>query len=889
MSPDVVGLIAVRSSVERDAVVSELGGMLVRSIATRRTLSMLDSLLANVPLSVYVKDHHGRHVAVSDAMIDMLGPPFIENEEGKRHHHPVDVLGKSDFDLYEADLAVETAADERRIVETGEPIEERIEDAQNEQGLGTLVATSKAPWHGPDGDLWGIVGVTRDIKERKHYEYQLERQNERLRRLTTMVSHDVRNPLSVAVGRLELARETGADEHFVAIEHSLDRIETLLSQLLDVIRQGEPVTEPERLSLATTARDVWESLDPVEATLRTDTDATIDAEPSRLGRLFEVLFDNACEHGRDAATPITVTVGSLADGFYVEDDGEGIPPDERESLFDPGLSAADSSGVGLNVAAAIADAHNWTVNVTDSDAGGARFEFRGVRRIDAADHAGQGSDSLLAGTAEDFPAVRPPETRADGRRPTVLLSGTDAASVRDRWDDADRPFDLVTDVGAADQPEPATLADVDCAVVEVTDDQDVDTAIERIRGLVGDVPVIFLAEGPIADPAAIAPAGAAGQVTVPPDCDRIAVLSGLAERITTLVAERRDRSMLDSLLANIPLSVYVKDRQSRHVAASDRMIDLFDPSFMPNAEGKRHHHPADVLGKSDFDLHASRLAAEAVADDRSVIETGEPIENRLEHAFGPEHVGAYVMTAKAPWYDRTGAIRGVVGVSWDVSERKHYEHQLERQNERFRRLATLIGEGVRSPLSVAIGRLELARETGADEHFVAVDDALAEIESIVSEVLRVARQSEPVRETDRVALADVAREVFDEHPVGTASLVPETTATVRADPGRLRLLFEQLFATVSEYGRDEASTPITVTVGDLEDGFYVAEEGVAITEEGRDAAVDPGVSRTDRASIGLSIVTAVADAHNWTVDVADDAGGTRFEFRGVDRVPSSET
>jgi signal transduction histidine kinase len=75
---------------------------------------------------------------------------------------------------------------------------------------------------------------------------------------------------------------------------------------------------------------------------------------------------------------VTVTVGDLADdaGFFVADDGPGIPPDERETVFEAGHSTApDGTGFGLAIVDGIADAHGWTVRVTDSATGGARFEF----------------------------------------------------------------------------------------------------------------------------------------------------------------------------------------------------------------------------------------------------------------------------------------------------------------------------------------------------------------------------------------------------------------------------------------------------------------------------------------------------------------------------------
>lgn len=73
-------------------------------------------------------------------------------------------------------------------------------------------------------------------------------------------------------------------------------------------------------------------------------------------------------------------MGTLADGFYVEDSGPGIPPDEREQVFEFGFSQSDDgTGHGLSIVEQIAEAHGWSVRVVEGPSGGARFEFTGIR------------------------------------------------------------------------------------------------------------------------------------------------------------------------------------------------------------------------------------------------------------------------------------------------------------------------------------------------------------------------------------------------------------------------------------------------------------------------------------------------------------------------------
>ena len=66
-------------------------------------------------------------------------------------------------------------------------------------------------------------------------------------------------------------------------------------------------------------------------------------------------------------------------GFYVEDDGPGIPPGDRDAVFEWGYSSTlEGTGFGLAIVREVAEAHGWSVSATESDAGGARFEVTGV-------------------------------------------------------------------------------------------------------------------------------------------------------------------------------------------------------------------------------------------------------------------------------------------------------------------------------------------------------------------------------------------------------------------------------------------------------------------------------------------------------------------------------
>ncbi|EMA21484.1 sensor histidine kinase, partial [Haloarcula marismortui] len=240
-----------------------------------------------------------------------------------------------------------------------------------------------------DGNLIGLVGTGRDISERTRRERELQDQKEQLEQFAATVSHDLRNPLTVIQGRLALLQAEQSNEHLAVIETATDRMERIVEDLLWLAREQQEIGSLEPVSIDTAAEAAWKLVsDPAdEAELYcdcgADTQPLVKADTDQFRHLLENLFRNTIDHGgRD----VTVVVGEIfgdATGFYIEDDGPGIPAEDREKVFEAGYSTSESgTGLGLNIVKRVADAHGWDICATESSMGGTRFEITGLELVE---------------------------------------------------------------------------------------------------------------------------------------------------------------------------------------------------------------------------------------------------------------------------------------------------------------------------------------------------------------------------------------------------------------------------------------------------------------------------------------------------------------------------
>ncbi len=244
----------------------------------------------------------------------------------------------------------------------------------------------------------GRLIVLRDITARTEREQELERtkqeleqSNKKLTEFASLVSHDLRSPLTVILGRARLIdHDRENTKHVEAIERSAVRMEQMITDLLALSRAGKDIAAPEPVSLHTVVQDSWDSVQPegTDLDLCVPHQSVVDADRDRLQTVFENLFRNAREHNEP---PLTIRVGLLdgettdgettdgdkgsATGFFVADSGDGIPVAERESAFEHGYTTnRNGTGFGLSIVKEIVAAHGWSISICGSENGGTRFE-----------------------------------------------------------------------------------------------------------------------------------------------------------------------------------------------------------------------------------------------------------------------------------------------------------------------------------------------------------------------------------------------------------------------------------------------------------------------------------------------------------------------------------
>jgi PAS domain S-box-containing protein len=307
-------------------------------------------------------------------------PPTFERGEG--------IIGHA-FDSREVIVLDDAQQDERGLEEGSDAIRSYCAVPLGGHGVLNIASSSTSEFDEYDVTLAEILAantqaaLNRTERERwlRNREQEATAQSERLEEFASAVSHDLMNPLNTAQGYLELAAETHRDEHFRKAEEAHELMGRLIDDLQTLARQGHVEHEPTEVDVVELLESAWETVNSGDVTLEiVDERFAVEADEQRLRQHLVNLLENAVEHGSTGTRSDgdrTVRFGRLDDGFYVSDDGPGIPPEDREEVFEYGYTTdVKGTGFGLAITKRIAGAHGWEISVTESETGGARFEIR---------------------------------------------------------------------------------------------------------------------------------------------------------------------------------------------------------------------------------------------------------------------------------------------------------------------------------------------------------------------------------------------------------------------------------------------------------------------------------------------------------------------------------
>jgi len=332
--------------------------------AIRESEERFWQLFSEIPLPYQSLDEEGRLMEVSPRWLETLG--YTRGE----------VIGRRFLDFIAPEDRESMKKVFRRYKETGavSNVEFRI---QKKDKSDLVVVYSGRVGHNTDGSFRQTYGTLSDITERKQAEDALRIANKKLNLLSSITRHDINNQLMIVNGFLEClhedVRDPAYEKHFTRISDASDHIATLIrfTREYEQIGVRAPVWQDCRSLADTAARHA----PPGQVTVKNDLPAGIEvfADPL-LSRVCSNLIDNSVRHGGKVTT-IRFSAGE-PDGRHVvvcEDDGDGVPADEKERIFDRGFGK--NTGFGLTLAREILDITGITIRECGEPGKGARFEM----------------------------------------------------------------------------------------------------------------------------------------------------------------------------------------------------------------------------------------------------------------------------------------------------------------------------------------------------------------------------------------------------------------------------------------------------------------------------------------------------------------------------------
>lgn len=330
---------------------------------TKRNERQLEAIFDSSFGLIGVVDPEGKILRVNKSVEDVFG---VDNKEitGK-HYREIDNIIESKTLNQVHDKFVKSSYFQELLKKDIFRHEVSIEKPD---GRTAILDVSLKPVKNENGEITSVIAEGRDITSLKSSERQLKDQNKRLERFSRILSHDLRNPLNVASGYLDLAEETGNQKDFEKAKNAIKRMDEIIEELLTL--SGKPSEfEKEQLNLKDVFREAYSFVD-ANPDYTVEQDMELVGGKSGIVRMFENMIVNSVDHNED----VEIEVGSIENGFYYKDDGKIT--EDIDKVTEYGYTSSENgNGVGLSVIHRVAEINDWNLNIVKSDDGALKFEF----------------------------------------------------------------------------------------------------------------------------------------------------------------------------------------------------------------------------------------------------------------------------------------------------------------------------------------------------------------------------------------------------------------------------------------------------------------------------------------------------------------------------------
>lgn len=342
--------------------------------------NLLRTLIDNMPDCIYAKDAEGRKIVANPGDLKNLGC-----------RAEADAIGRTDFDFFPKEIAQRFFDAEQQVLKQGKPLLNQEEKVVRPDGETRWILTTKVPWRDADGNILGLVGIGRDITDKKNLEAQVAhaQRMESMGRLATGVAHDLNNILAPMLISIDLLRKKLPDEESAKM---LAKAEANAQRGADIIRQmlwfsrglsGQriPVDLPQLIDeVARYAAETFGHDIQVKKKVASDLSSIV----GDVAQLHQVLM-NLCANARDAmpngGTLTLVAGNAVVEGqryavIEVRDTGIGIDGELLERIFEPFFTTKEvGHGLGLSTAVSIAKSHGGFIKVESQPTLGSAFRL----------------------------------------------------------------------------------------------------------------------------------------------------------------------------------------------------------------------------------------------------------------------------------------------------------------------------------------------------------------------------------------------------------------------------------------------------------------------------------------------------------------------------------